>query len=54
VVFLGVSWIFEGGLADIYNVKVLRHEQGGNVVMLSTYPDLTDVLEDKQIAKTTI
>lgn len=46
--------MFGGGLADIYNVKVLRHEQGWNVVLLSTYPDLSDLLEGKQIAKTTI
>lgn len=46
--------LFGGGLADIYNVKVLRREQGGNVVLLSTYPDLSDVLEGKQIAKTKI
>lgn len=43
--------LFGGGLADIYNVKVLRREQGGNVVLLSSYPDLSDVLEGKQIAK---
>lgn len=43
--------LFGGGLADIYNVKVLQREHGGNVVLLSTYPDLSDVLEGKQIAK---
>lgn len=46
--------LFGGGLADIYNVKVLRREQGGNVVLLSTYPDLSDLLEGKQKAKSTI
>lgn len=46
--------LFGGGLADIYNVKMLRREQGGNVVLLSTYPDLSDVLEGKQIEKPTI
>lgn len=46
--------LFGGGLADIYNVKVLQREQGGNVVLLSTYPDLSDLLKGKQIAKPTI
>lgn len=46
--------LFGGGLADIYNVKALRREQGGNVVLLSSYPDLSDLLEGKQIAKSTI
>lgn len=46
--------LFGGGLADIYNVKVLRREQGGNVVLLSSYPDLSDLLEGKQKAKSTI
>lgn len=46
--------LFGGGLADIYNVKVLRREQGKNIVFLSSYPDLSDVLDGKQIAKPTI
>ncbi len=46
--------LFGGGLADIYNVKVLRREQGGNVVLLSSYPDLSDLIVGKQIAKPTI
>lgn len=46
--------LFGGGLADIYNVKVLRREQGGNVVLLSSYPDLSDLLECKQKAQSTI
>lgn len=39
-----------GGLADIYNVKVLQRNQDGNVVLLSTYPDLSDLLDVRQIA----
>jgi hypothetical protein len=46
--------LFGGGLADIYNVKVLQREHGGNVVLLSSYPDLSDLLDGKQKAKTTI
>lgn len=46
--------LFGGGLADIYNVKVLRREKGGNVVLLSSYPDLSDLLEGKQNATSTI
>ena len=46
--------LFGGGLADIYNVKVLRREQGGNVVLLSSYPGLSDLIAGKQIAKPTI
>lgn len=46
--------LFGGGLADIYNVRMLRREQGGNVVLLSSYPDLSDLLEGKQKAQSTI
>lgn len=46
--------LFGGGLADIYNVKVLRREQGGNVVLLASFPDLSDLLEGKQKAQSTI
>lgn len=45
-----VARLFGGGLADIYNVKILRRNQDGQVVLLSTYPDLSDLLEVRQIA----
>lgn len=41
--------LFGGGLADIYNVKILKGD-GKQVVLLSSHPDLSDILQDNQYA----